>query len=159
MDMFGTEVLGDYVEHMEVREQDLVNVREVWRILSPNMRSILGEFYKTQYLVQAHSQFRNFNVERLIEKQFAYWNNLFSGAIDSAYRDQVRNIGMTHRKYNISMGQYILAYGWLLNRFEESVRKYTRCAERTLDLMSSVRRLVFIDMALAADAYYVVFVD
>lgn len=157
--MQDNEHLGDYVEHLEIRRQDLANVQTVWDILSPDLKTILADFYQTKYLVQANRQFKNFDVERLIEKQFTYWSKLFSGAIDVAYQSHVQNIGMTHRRYNISMGHYILAYGWLLNRFEKVLRQETGSEEQTREMMSSLRRLVFIDMALAANAYYVVFVD
>jgi len=152
-------LLGDYVDQLEIQKEDLENLQTAWEILKSNLRIILTDFYKTKYLVQAHEQHKCFDVVRLIEKQFHYWESLFSGSIDNEYYNHVQQIGVIHHQYQISMSHHILAYGWLMNQFEKEVLNATECEKQTLHLMSSVRRIVFVDMALAAHAYYIVFVD
>jgi hypothetical protein len=151
--------LHDLVDFIEVSRQDMENTAEAWGILGPHMRSILDDFYSNRIMSEERWKLKGIDIGQLKEKQLSYWGKLFSGVVDDVYRTQVRSIAVQHHRHGVTMTDYIASYGWFLNAFEKVLRVEVACDTRRADLMASLRRLVMLDMTIAASSYYIVYVD
>lgn len=147
------------LEHLEIGPVDLLNGREAWTILAPEMRPLLEDFYRTKPLVRLFTMHRDFDLSRLIDRQIDHWHELFVKGPDKQYLEGVRRLGVMHHRLEISMRDFLLAYGWLADRFTTLICASNLPAGQTERLTRSVTRLVHLDMALAASAYYLVYVD
>ncbi|MXN63363.1 hypothetical protein GR183_00470 [Stappia sp. GBMRC 2046] len=151
--------ISDYIEFLEFSAEDTENAREAWSILQPRLHSILEEFYSTPMISRATRRFPAVDIARLTRKQYEYWEKLFAGSLDEIYAAHARDIGAKHRAYGVTMTDYIMAYGWFMNAFEHTLAKCERDGIAVKRMMSSVRRLVFFDLSIAASTYHVVYVD
>lgn len=159
MDAQSWNEISDYIEFLEISSEDTKNVRDAWSLLQPRMLSILDEFYSTRMISHATRDFPNIDIQRLSQKQYEYWEKLFSGSLDEVYAAHARGIGAKHRAYGVTMTDYIMAYGWFLSAFERVLAR-CGCEEAAVKrMMSSVRRLVFFDLSIAASTYHIVYVD
>lgn len=149
----------DWIEFMELSAKDLESLTDIWAILSPRMRGILEEFYDSRIMSAQKWRMKGISMEGLKTSQVSYWEMLFSGELDERYRARVRLIAARHRQVGVTISDYIASYGWFLNAFEREIVLAVACAERRAALMTSLRRLVFLDMTFAASAAHVVYVD
>ncbi|NRG17652.1 hypothetical protein HPQ64_08125 [Rhizobiales bacterium] len=159
MDAQSWNEISDYIEFLEFSAEDKKNASDAWAIMQPRMLSILDEFYSTRRINLATRNFPGIDIQKLSQKQYEYWEKLFAGSLDEIYAAHARGIGAKHRAYGVTMTDYIMAYGWFMNAFERTLVK-CGCEDAAVKrMMSSVRRLVFFDLSIAASTYHVVYVD
>jgi truncated hemoglobin YjbI len=151
--------IHDLAEFIELSAADVENIRQAWRILSPLIPSILNEFYDNRIMSDEKWRMKDISVESLKRKQEAYWALLFSGVLDEVYRAHARSIAVKHHQYGVTMTDYIASYGWFLNAFEKGLQSVDMAAEHRAAMMASIRRMVFLDMMIAASTYYIVYID
>lgn len=149
----------DLVDFIEVSRQDMVNTAEAWGILAPHMQMVLDDFYSNRIMSEERWKLKEIDIGQLKGKQLSYWGKLFTGVIDEVYRTQVRSIAVEHHRHGVTMTDYIASYGWFLNAFEQVLIAEVGCAGRRAEMMAALRRLVFLDMTIAASSYYIVYVD
>lgn len=149
----------DLADFIELSGADVANMKAAWAILSPRIASILNEFYENRIMSDEKWRLKQIDVENLKLKQEAYWSILFSGVLDDVYRKHVRSIAVKHHQHGVTMTDYIASYGWFLNAFEKVLRSSDATPERLADMMASIRRMVFLDMTIAASTYYIVYID
>ncbi|WP_417672098.1 protoglobin domain-containing protein [Roseibium sp.] len=107
----------------------------------------------------AKGRFRKLDISRHIETQKIHMDLLFSGQLDSVYASRARRIGSAHRESAISLGDYLMAYGWFLNEFEQIIVRKIEDRSVVISMMAAMRKLVFLDMSIAASTYYVEFIE
>jgi len=155
----GLTQLNDLAEFVELSTADIDNVAQAWRVLGDRVPGILDEFYTNRIMTDDKWRMKDFCLVALKRKQVAYWRVLFSGTLDEVYSTHARAIAMKHKHYGVTLSDYIASYGWFLNAFEKALRAGGVSQEKLGALMGSIRRLVFLDMTIAASTYYVVYVD
>jgi truncated hemoglobin YjbI len=151
--------IHDLAEFIELSSADLENIKHAWRILSPLIPSILNEFYENRIMSDEKWRLKAIDVEGLKRKQESYWALLFSGVLDDVYRSHARSIAVKHHRFGVTMTDYIASYGWFLNAFEKRLQAVVLPAAERASIMASIRRMVFVDMTIAASTYYIVYVD
>ncbi len=52
-----------------------------------------------------------------------------------------------------------MAYGWFLNEFEQIIVRKIEDRSVVISMMAAMRKLVFLDMSIAASTYYVEFIE
>ncbi|SDT94616.1 protoglobin domain-containing protein [Stappia sp. ES.058] len=151
--------IHDLADFIELSGADVENIKEAWSILSPKIASILNDFYDNRIMSDEKWRLKDICVETLKRKQEAYWSVLFSGVLDDVYRSHARSIAVKHHQHGVTMTDYIASYGWFLNAFERVLQCSPISPKERSAMMASVRRMVFLDMTIAASTYYIVYID
>jgi hypothetical protein len=98
--------------------------------------------------------------ERLTNLLIDHWERLFEQGIDDAYVTRVTRVGIVHREHDILPKLYIQAYGWFASRLVEDLTRVPNLdTDERADLIASVTKLIFFDMAMAIGAYDVALID
>lgn len=92
-------------------------------------------------------------VERLKQKQAAYFLELFSGEIDLPYVQNRLRVGAVHAKLAVSTWWYIGAYAWYLQVVRERLQAYRDDPEERQADFNAIERILHFDASLAIDAY------
>jgi len=151
--------ISDFIEFLEMTPDDVRLGRRGWDAIEPQMPQVLDTFYTSRIMTGAHKAFPDFDVERLKGKQMRYWQALFAGDYGEVYRSHAIKIGHAHRQAGVSLTDYVLSYGWFLNKFAAIVRDAFADTQEGEAIISAMRKITFLDLSIASSTYYVTFID
>jgi rsbT co-antagonist protein RsbR len=97
---------------------------------------------------------------RVKKMQNAYFLGLFSGNYDLSYvRDRLR-VGSTHERIGMAPKLYLGAYRRYLALIHSKLRDHFKGNEsEAANALSSIRKIIFFDMALAIDTYIAAYLE
>jgi signal transduction histidine kinase len=143
-----------WVEYMGITREDGERLKEVGRILAEREEGIIDLFYN--YILGFH-EIKGFfqdkeTVERVKVRQKRHFRSLFSGDYDTTSMEYSLKVGRKHSSIGLTPRWYMGAYSRylqiLIQTLEEEVGP-----ERTQEFLSSIIRVVFLDMSLAIRAF------
>jgi PAS domain S-box-containing protein len=141
---------------LRLTEGDLARLRTLHALLADYAEPFSRAFYDhllafdetARFLPDAEA------VERLRQSQARYFQTLTVGAYDLAYaRDRLR-IGIAHQRIGLSTAWYLGAYSWYLAELLPEVwRRLGGQPEQFVATITSLIKIILLDMGLAVDAY------
>lgn len=138
----------------EVRDEDLHRLLSLHAFAETQLPAVVGALDDA---LLSHPKSREFLVEpkrvaALRVHQLRYFLGLFDGRCDLAYVEERLRVGVVHHRLGLPIWLYLGAFRRFLELFSVVLHKELPAAEADAAL-ESVRRLSFLDMALALDAY------
>ncbi len=137
---------------MEIMPETGQLVSEFWKVVEPELPSILDAFYKHAGSVPSLAKMVGDQVPRLKAAQKAHWERLFSGRFDDAYVNGVRTIGMTHNRIGLEPRWYIGGYNLVLTRLQQLAARTYR-SKKLAAVIGAVNSAVMLDMDFAISVY------
>jgi signal transduction histidine kinase len=143
-------------DFLELGEDDEQLLREAHPHVVEHSEEMVGRFY--DYLLSHEHTRRILSspglLERLKKVQTQYFLELTSGRYDRAYFENRLKVGLAHQRSGLSPQWYLGAYDKYLQIANDVLRRsYERDQERFLRVSIALRKVVFLDMSLAIDAY------
>lgn len=139
---------------LQIEPRDIQLIRKFHRSLGKIPESIFNGFYEhLMAFEETRAYFTDEKVlERLKQKQLAYFEALLSGTYDWDYLLSRLNIGYIHVQLNIVPLWYIGAY----NRYIEEIHKivWETIDEHREETMRSLLKVVMLDMVLTLESYH-----
>jgi signal transduction histidine kinase len=142
--------------YLEITPEDERRLREAHPHLSSHAGEIIERFYEyllgqeyTRSILSAPGL-----VERLKGLQTSYFDDLTAGTYDVAYFENRLRIGQVHNRVNLSPEWYLGAYNKYLHIASDVLsRAFGRDYERYFQTITSLSKVIYLDMGLAIDAY------
>lgn len=141
---------------MDIRAEDEDVVRAVHQYLLPHVDDVVEELYSF-LLSQEHTR-RLLSapglLERLKQIQRRYFLELTSGRYDLAYFEKRMRAGLSHQRFGLEPKWYLGAYRKYLEIVVQLLqRTFANDPTRFSRALDSLRKVYFLDMSLAIDAY------
>jgi signal transduction histidine kinase len=143
--------------YLEITSDDERRLHEAHPHLVAHAKEIIDRFY--EYLL-SHEHTRAMiadpaRLARLKELQTRYFDELTSGTYDAAYFDNRLRVGQAHNRVGLSPQWYLGAYNKYLSIVSDVLsRAFGRDYERYFQTMTSLTKIINLDMSLAIDAYH-----
>lgn len=139
----------------EITDEDLARLSELAPLAEKHTGPIVEAFYE---LLLGHADTKKFfpdeaTVRRVKRTQAQYFLGLFSGKLDLAYVEDRLKVGAAHERIGLSPKWYLGAYRRYMHLMFERLGEELGDRQRWTDAVSSVRKIVYFDMALAMDTY------
>lgn len=139
----------------EISDEDLARLASLRGFAEKHTATIVDEFYE---LLLGHTDTKKFfpdhaTVQRVKNAQRDYFLGLFTGRCDLAYVEDRLRVGTTHERIGLSTKWYLGAYRKYLQLIEKHLRQEFPDPVRVRDMLESIQKLVFFDVALATDTY------
>lgn len=139
----------------EISDEDLARLSELAPLAEKHTGPIVEAFYE---LLLGHADTKKFfpdeaTVRRVKRTQAQYFLGLFSGKLDLAYVEDRLKVGAAHERIGLSPKWYLGAYRRYMHIMFERLGEELGDRQRWTDAVSSVRKIVYFDMALAMDTY------
>ncbi|QDG77641.1 protoglobin family protein [Labrenzia sp. PHM005] len=149
----------EYIDFLEISASDVVFAKKAWDYIYPHAEGALHEFYAHKLMRSFSKSIPTFNEFILTGKQIQYWDRLFTYGFDDKYFSNVNKVSFSHKKLNIPLSHYISSYGVILNEFEKILK--VECADdpRLLEMLSGLRKFVFVDVSIVCKMYDAVLID
>lgn len=145
---------GTRLRFMEIDERTSAMLREVWKLIEPNLPDVLSGFYAHATSVGGLAKLIGDQTPRLKAAQASHWAKLFSGSFDEDYMHGVRTIGLTHNRIGLEPRWYIASYAFVLNRLAAVLTKaYRRDTKKLNEALAAVNKAVMLDMEIAISVY------
>lgn len=147
---------------LAITEVDTKRVGRDLPLLSEVLEGVMVDFYDHLRGTSAAVHLADAEISTLREAQRRHWLALFGDGIDEDYVRRIARVGLAHRLRDIGPETYMKAYGWLAARLVAEIVRLgpaRNTASRTDELVSSVLKLVFLDMTMAVRAYDVALLD
>jgi signal transduction histidine kinase len=141
---------------LELTPVDEARLRDAHGRLQQNAGEIIEKFY--EYLL-AHEHTRSVLstpglIEKLKKLQAQYFSELTAGVYDLAYFENRLKVGLAHQRVGLSPEWYLGAYNKYLHIASDVLsRSYGRDYEGFFQTMTSLTKVIYLDMGLALDAY------
>lgn len=142
--------------YLEIAPEDEARLARVHPALLRRSPEIIERFYR--YLL-GHEHTRKVleapgRVERLKKLQSEYFTRLTSGVYDRAYFEDRLKVGLAHERAGLDPQWYLGAYDRYLEIVGDVLREELKDdPEGCVAVMTSLTKIVFLDMGLAIDAY------
>jgi methyl-accepting chemotaxis protein len=125
-----------------------------WKIASPELPSILDEFYTHLVTEPEVARILGNHAERLKGLQGSHWERLFSGNFDGEYMAGVYTVGMVHKRIGLQPRWFIAGYRFVLKKLTGLItRRFKGNKARLAEVLSAVNTAVLLDIDLAITAY------
>lgn len=142
------------IRFMEITPETGALLRGFWKVVEPELSTILDAFYKHVGAVPSLAKMVGDQIPRLKAAQKAHWERLFSGRFDDAYVNGVRTIGMTHNRIGLEPRWYIGGYNLVLTRLIQlAIRTYRFSPKKLAAVAAAVNSAVMLDMDFAISVY------
>ncbi len=146
--------LGTRTRFMRISPATAEVLREFWKIVEPNLPSVLEGFYRHVSAEPHLKALVGDQVPRLIRAQTTHWKRLFSGTFDAAYYESVHAIALVHHRIGLEPRWYIGGYAYVLDGLTDlAIRKHRFSAARLRATMAAVNAAVLLDMDIAISVY------
>ena len=145
-------------EHVDIwfETVDLsTTVREkLWLLISDKIEYVLDEFYETLLRSDHKHLLDGIDLERLRGSQKQYWRMLIMHGVDDDYDRRVNVMHLRHKAIGLDNRQFIMAYIYFMNRFQEVILRASPGPNEAHKLISALQTIIADDIARALDAYY-----
>ena len=150
------------LEFFEITHEDFKRLTDLRSFADRWTHEITEGLYE---LIMKHPESRTFfpddaTLARVKKMQNAYFLHLFSGVYDMNYvRDRLR-VGAAHERIGMPPRLYLGAYRRYLALIHERLRDHFKGNEaESAKALSSIRKIIFFDMALAIDTYIAAYLE
>jgi len=140
----------------ELKDEDFKILASLREFAQKQTEQITEALY---HLIMGHPETRVFfpdhaTLSRVKAMQNKYFVHLFSGTYDLAYAKDRLRVGSVHERIGMPPKWYLGAYRRYLNLISEALLKeYAHDLAFATKAITSVRKIIFFDMALAIDTY------
>jgi signal transduction histidine kinase len=136
--------------------EDEANLAEIREFARTHVDEIVEAFYahllsfeETRHILHDQAQ-----VARLKRTQREYFLRMTEGRFDADYFESRLRVGDAHQQIDLEPQWYLGTYNLYLRLVMERLRDhYTQDPDRLFSLVSSLSKIIFLDMGLAIDAY------
>jgi signal transduction histidine kinase len=142
--------------YLDIGEQDIALLRELRPVFEKHADSLVDSFYRH---LLSFSETRNLLrdpvvKQRLLAKQREYLISLGGPALDPAYYEDRRQIGLTHERIGLRAHWYLGAYSLYLSLLTPIVSEFwPNDVARTLRAAQALQKLFTLDAGIAIEAY------
>lgn len=142
-------------ELYHVTGQDLESLQSFGALVSPKMQEFLRELYawlETQ--PEFETQFSN--PQKLELEQFEhakYWEEFFSGIIDSQYVSRRKNLGSQFARIGMPLPTYVSSMYRALRIWTDVLYDDSLDGEQYALALKSITKLIMLDVAIVVDTY------
>jgi signal transduction histidine kinase len=142
--------------YLDIGEQDIALLRELRPVFEKHADSLVDSFYRH---LLSFSETRNLLrdpvvKQRLLAKQREYLISLGGPALDPAYYEDRRQIGLTHERIGLRAHWYLGAYSLYLSLLTPIVSEcWPNDVARTLRAAQALQKLFTLDAGIAIEAY------
>lgn len=143
--------------YLEITEADEQRLREAHPLLEAQAGTVLDRFY--DYLLSHEHTRRMLSAPGLIDRlkavQVKYFSELTSGEYGLAYFENRLRVGLTHERVGLAPEWYMGAYDKYLQIVSEALHEaFGSELERYLTTMTSLTKVIHLDMNLTLEAYF-----
>lgn len=142
------------LEFLGFTEEDAERLRSIHQMAEEHAGEIIDKLY--EHLLQFEQTRAFFDqpgvLERVKELQKRYFIRLTEGKTDPAYFEDRLRVGDAHQRIELLPHWYLGLYCLYFQLIVEQILKYEG-TDRALQVIPSLRKLVFLDIGLAIDAY------
>jgi len=135
--------------------EDEVNLAEIREFARTHVDEIVDAFYahllafdETRSLLQDPGL-----VRQLKQTQRAYFLRMTEGRFDAEYFESRLRVGDSHQRIDLHPEWYLGTYNLYLRLVMERLRDHYHDPDRLVALITSLSKVIFLDMGLAVDAY------
>ncbi len=142
--------------YFEITDEDLQRLASLRPIAEKHTEEIVESFYA---LIRSHPDTRGFfadaaTFERARAAQRKYFISLFSGRCDLDYVAERVSVGTTHERIGLAPRWYLGAYSRYLQGLHAILLREISVVSEAQAAFRSVLKLVYFDMSLAVDSYF-----
>ncbi len=143
-------------DYLGITAEDEVRLREVHAHLQAYSQEIADRFYE---FLLSHPHTRAMLsepglIDRLKQLQKKYFSELTAGTYDIEYFENRLRVGQTHNRVGLAPEWYLGAYNKYLQIVSDVLSRAFKSAHaRYLRAITSVTKIIYLDMSLALDAY------
>lgn len=149
-----------YLKRLEIDERTIEHARAAWSIIGPRLPRLIDRYYDHLFATGCGDYFANADVSKIKVAQYAYWQSLFAGEFDAAYRAHTGRIGDRHRAFGVDLTLYIGAYAWFSQHlFRLIARASPPQPIKTHDIFVATNKLIYLDLILATKGADAVILD
>ena len=142
---------------LDITDEDERHLATIREIIQAGLDNIVGEFYDHLLKVDELKRFLSDRrtVERLQAAQREYLLSLGRNADQLEYFEERLKIGVTHERVGLKQKWYLGAYAILFEIVERHIgARYVDRPSELLRVLSSLKKIVTLDMILAVETYY-----
>lgn len=138
----------------DIREDDRALVREVGRLMDPEIEDFVGDFYdwlsdKDEY--QVFFAGSPVTLERVRKLQAGHWRSLFKATLDAGYFASRRHIGAVHARIDLPNDIYCAGMSMSGRVMVERLRAMNPPPPTVEAMVAALTKLVFLDLYLVID--------
>lgn len=138
----------------DIREEDRALVREVGRLMDPEIEDFVGDFYdwlsdKEEY--QVFFAGSPVTLERVRKLQAGHWRSLFKATLDAGYFASRRHIGAVHARIDLPNDIYCAGMSMSGRVMVERLRAMNPLPPTVEAMVAALTKLVFLDLYLVID--------
>lgn len=138
----------------DIREEDRALVREVGRLMDPEIEDFVGDFYdwlsdKEEY--QVFFAGSPVTLERVRKLQAGHWRSLFKATLDTSYFASRRHIGAVHARIDLPNDIYCAGMSMSGRVMVERLRAMNPLPPTVEAMVAALTKLVFLDLYLVID--------
>ncbi len=140
----------------EIEPGDEQLLREIQQHLAPHEAGIMDRFY--DFLLSQDQIRRLLSAPGLVDRlkilQIRYFQELTQGKYEREYFENRLRVGFVHQRVGLPLEWYLGAYRKYLGILRDTLREsYRSDRVQFIKVMSTLTKIVFLDMSLAIDAY------
>lgn len=142
------------LEFLGFAEEDARRLQSVHKLAQEHADEIIDKLYHHLFKFEETRAFfmQTGVLERVKEFQKKYFIRLTEGKADRAYFEDRLKVGDTHQRIELLPQWYLGLYSLYFQLIVELIAKY-ESADRVLEVIPSLQKLIFLDVGLAMDAY------
>lgn len=146
-----TELLSMY----GIMTEDLKRIEVYGKLVAQKIDTFVEKFYS--WLAELPEFDRYFSdsakLEQVKKLQLAYWEEFFSGRVDSHYVDQRELVGNVHARIGLSPPTYLAAMNYSMRIFLDDLYDGSLGPEEYAKTARSITKLMNLDIAIVVDTY------
>ena len=142
------------LEFARIDEETRKALRELWKVVEPNLANIIAGFYKHLVTEPSLEDLLGTRQGALESAQKAHWQRLFSARFDEDYERSIDRIGRAHSRIGLEPRWYIAGYQYVLNELTALVlRRHRFSPAKAQVALLALNKAVLLDLDYAISTY------